>query len=650
MELYDITAKDFGPYKEFTLPLYKQGLVWVGGVNRDTAAADSNGSGKTSIFRALTWCLYGETIDGEKGDKIIHNGAKKALVETRLVDGKGEYWTIRRSRIKGSPSIELVKPDGEPYKGSKEDVQAKVIEMIGLDFRAFKNTVLYGQNDSARFAHPRTKDAERKDMLHRIMRTEILAKCHEYIKDVARKMRNEVKAIEDDMATFQTRIDEHDIEAMQADHDEWEDDRQGVIAQHKLQAKEFKEAAQAAIAQADDEPELPDVEALKAELKVVEDSAARAGKAWKEAEKLSNDVDTLEEGAAESGKRAAEFSTTLKIANKQLDELDGDTCPVCTTPLNEGAAHDHIEALKANRDKIKEALDKANKEVAVQEAAVAKVSKVYQAKRKEGAKQAALLREVGDLKEQIAEAEAEIAAAEHRVDELREKAKQYIELARKEMAAAKREATKANPYEAQLVEAKGKVAQYKERIRELTREAKEKNNHLAHYEFWSKGFSNQGLPSFVLDSVMPYITERSNHYLETLADGDITMNFSTQRELKSTKGEFRDEIDIQWEVEGLEDSYPPSGGQLKKMEIATDLGLMDLVATREGGHLDILMLDEVLDGLDGEGCSRVLLLLQNLRAHRGSIFVISHEAQVAEVFEKAIFAVKHGGHTVLEAT
>jgi DNA repair exonuclease SbcCD ATPase subunit len=84
------------------------------------------------------------------------------------------------------------------------------------------------------------------------------------------------------------------------------------------------------------------------------------------------------------------------------------------------------------------------------------------------------------------------------------------------------------------------------------------------------------------------------------------------------------------------------------MEVATDLGLMDLVATREGGHLDLLMLDEVLDGLDNEGCSRVLLLLQNLRAERGSIFVISHESEVAEVFEKAIFAVKGGGSAELE--
>jgi DNA repair exonuclease SbcCD ATPase subunit len=94
--------------------------------------------------------------------------------------------------------------------------------------------------------------------------------------------------------------------------------------------------------------------------------------------------------------------------------------------------------------------------------------------------------------------------------------------------------------------------------------------------------------------------------------------------------------------------YPPSGGQLKKIEIASDLALMDLVSSNEGGSLDIIMLDEVLDGLDSEGCSRVLLLLQKLRAGRGSIFVISHESKMQEAFEKGLYAVKNGGITTLE--
>ena len=160
-----------------------------------------------------------------------------------------------------------------------------------------------------------------------------------------------------------------------------------------------------------------------------------------------------------------------------------------------------------------------------------------------------------------------------------------------------------------------------------------------HVQFWVRGYSNAGLPSYVLDSVMPFISTRANHYLETLSDGDITMNFSTQRELKSKKDEHRDEISITVNIEGNED-VTPSSGQRTKMNIATDLALMDLVSTREGGCLDLLMIDEVLDGLDDEGSERVLALLHELRSRRSSIYVISHGDTMAEIFEHGLKVVK----------
>jgi len=161
-----------------------------------------------------------------------------------------------------------------------------------------------------------------------------------------------------------------------------------------------------------------------------------------------------------------------------------------------------------------------------------------------------------------------------------------------------------------------------------------------------RGFGNEGLPSYILDSVVPYITERTNHYLGTLADGDISMRFDTQRALKSREG-VKDEITLWWCIEGNE-LVPPSGGQQRKMEIATDLALMDLVASREGTQLDLVLLDEVLDGLDREGRSRVIELLAELRRRRGSVFVISHESDLAEEFERVAVVTKRDGCARLE--
>jgi DNA repair exonuclease SbcCD ATPase subunit len=171
---------------------------------------------------------------------------------------------------------------------------------------------------------------------------------------------------------------------------------------------------------------------------------------------------------------------------------------------------------------------------------------------------------------------------------------------------------------------------------------------MAYTHFWVRGFSPQGLPSFVLDAVMPFLTDRTNEYLETLADGDITMSVSTQRELKSQKDAVRDEISILWDIEGNQ-GVAKSGGQRTRMNLAMDLALMDLAASREGIQLDLLMIDEALDGLDKEGTARVVQLLQQLRKRRGSIFVISHSDDVSEAFEHGLVVVREDGVSRVEA-
>ncbi len=154
------------------------------------------------------------------------------------------------------------------------------------------------------------------------------------------------------------------------------------------------------------------------------------------------------------------------------------------------------------------------------------------------------------------------------------------------------------------------------------------------------------MPSYVLDGVMKHITDRANYYLDILSDGDIIIEFKTQRELKSSKGDFRDEIDIRWTVEGIE-GYSPSGGQQRKIEIATDLALMDLAEAHEGTKPSLFIADEILDGLDSEGVDRVLLLLQKLRSRRETIFVISHQPSMGEIFEKSFHVVKDEGISTL---
>jgi len=639
MDLYDLQIYNFGPYEDVRLMLYQQGLVWITGENRDTNAADNNGCGKTGLFRALTWCLWGETIDGEKGDKVIREGQTSARVEVRLREAPKQFWTIWRERRKGSPKLGLTQPDGNGFKADKKAVQDKINELLGLDYHAFKNTVLYGQGDISRFAHPRTKDADRKAMLHCIMRTDILTRAHKVALERAKAQRKAIEAKQAELDKAEARMGEHDIPVIAANHASWEAYRKENIARFRDNAKEWK-------AKADELLEVPemagleDVDQLNAELSGMNIALDEARAAMQGASKLADLLNKADEVRYGLENKIERQKTQLEQIDEQLKALDGDTCPLCESPLTEGHGRDQVRALGVARRTANVQLKqlKLKHKKAEAERAERKVAYDHELELTEQVTE--LAHEMEGLRERIKAAESVLERARQQRDQFIEKAKGCIEQ-------AKGWATQGNPYEEQLEAARKKVAHLKKVAKKLKVELKAEYNELAYLEFWVRGFSNQGMPSYMLDSVMPYITERANHYLETLADGDIKMVFDTQRELKSSKGDYRDEIDIQWEVEGVADSYPPSGGQLKKMEIAADLALMDLVASREGGRLDLLMLDEVLDGLDAEGCHRVIRLLQELRRYRGTIFVISHEAEVSEAFEKAITAIKEGGVTTV---
>jgi DNA repair exonuclease SbcCD ATPase subunit len=163
---------------------------------------------------------------------------------------------------------------------------------------------------------------------------------------------------------------------------------------------------------------------------------------------------------------------------------------------------------------------------------------------------------------------------------------------------------------------------------------------VAYLDYWVHGFGNKGIGSFLIEVSIPKLETRANRYLDILADGDVRIRLAATSESK--KGTEVEEIDVNYDIEGDLDSLP-SGGQLKKIEIAIDLAFMDLLAERDGAEIGLVMLDEILDGLDAEGRSRVMLLVEDLRRRKGAAHVISHDAELGVVFDRTILVVRKRG-------
>ncbi len=649
MELLELSATDFCCFSSFTLKLKKAGLVWITGRNKDTRSADNNGSGKSTIFKALTWALYGKTVDGEHGDGVIKDGATRATVCVLIGDRNSTY-KVTRTRKAGSPMLKLSK-DNTPVKLPKKELQARIDSLLGLDYQAFKNTVFYGQNDSSRFADPKTRDSERKGVLHKILGLGILKLCHEETRRRRLAQRKDLTAVETKIEAQKARIEEQNLDELRKEMKQFE-----RIRQHELER--IQREIDLVSDDIDENESNAMVEQIKA-LVLIKVKLAKKIYDWEEKRDLFN-VPYMEDSEAETRNEIEKLNVESRkvkrertilgsnaaVYSDQLSLLEGSNCPTCSSPIKKGAAKKHKKGMQEKLESFAEQIVAKSpiikgikKKISTQKKILEKIQTDLNEVNKLNNLINLCDKNIADIDRQIANLERQ-CAEQDKQDALRQRDLESF------CAELKKTENEENPYVDLLKKALEKARLYIAQLKTLKKKRQKVVSDLANIEFWFKAFSNQGLPSFILDGVMPILSERTNHYLEVLTDGDITVDFSTQREKKTSKGEMCDEIVINWTIEGLE-NYIPSGGQLKKIEIACDLALMDLASTNTNVP-DLLCLDEIFSGLDQTGVQRVLLLLQDLRRKCGSIFVISHDDRMSEIFERSIVVKKKNGESKLK--
>lgn len=93
----EVVLHNFLSFGDATVTLDNKGYVFVQGVNEcPTDNAYSNGSGKSSLFDSIIWCLTGETNRGTK-DIVNKHGEDGAYVQLSF-DCDGKQFEILRSK------------------------------------------------------------------------------------------------------------------------------------------------------------------------------------------------------------------------------------------------------------------------------------------------------------------------------------------------------------------------------------------------------------------------------------------------------------------------------------------------------------------------------------------------------------------------
>ena len=221
MKPMQLVLSAFGPYVERTVidfsALGEEGLFLIAG---DT------GAGKTTIFDAISFALYGEASGGKekRKSKSFHSDYVSDQTETYVeltFRHRGETWWIRRNLEYQRPAKK--KKDGMETTTRQaadaqmrnedtgeeilrmDDVNRRVRELLGLTQDQFTQTVMIAQGDFLKILT--ASSDERKKLFRDLFHTNLYVDLQSRLQEKNRACADEQKALEQVILSAEGKID-----------------------------------------------------------------------------------------------------------------------------------------------------------------------------------------------------------------------------------------------------------------------------------------------------------------------------------------------------------------------------------------------------------------------------------------------------------
>ncbi len=695
---------NFGPFAEkqrIDFSRYeKNDHVLIVGNNKDTAGADSNGSGKTQSFNALSWLIFGYTPNGKPTDEIIREGTNFVKVSGFFEDHQGREIYVQRSRKRGQSPELLFSIDGDDSltKRTAAQTQLTILNYMGIlennkeYYNDFLNTTYFSIDAVKAFAGKKSSSKDRMNLINRFLRGEVLdraaSNCKTKIsnlqgaKEVAEgqlEQINERIESDNDIKTLKGKISENKSKIIDAESEVSDlevklesikkrsevldsiDDVEGLIDQSTTQFNDYKEQVQESIEDLESQVDKlssinEEIEKTEAKLKKVDLKALE--------EKANQYKDKIQKG------KSLVHSLESKISSLETQISNEKTCPECNASLM--IYGDEIMSLD------KKALNKSLKEESTKLKEVnAKLSKLEEGEEKLADKISIIekhqdkLDSLKDRREDFYKIPEKIQTKKENLERQKTKHEENIKNLNKKKIQYELRLKKLPKVDVDLKDdielsietLQNKIKEYRDNIsrneyiienikkdlaskERIENQVKELNEEIDQYSFWKNGFPE--IKRWMVNSFLPSFEEQTNHFLSKLEVG-MRVYFDTLKAKKTKKGEFKEEFDISImdESNHKRDFETYSQGESKRIGICTGFALRELTLNKGYNAFDFLLIDEVVDSLDDTGINEFFNLLNIIS---GLKLIISHDTPLKNRFTNVITFTKENGVTTVKQT
>jgi len=641
-----LTAKDFMALGEVEYLFTPDKVRLLLGRNEDSLTADDNGAGKSSVAEALRWALYGETVrqcldKSLSVDHVIRRGQKKAMVSVYF-EAHGNEYEVKRERNTTTQklTVQVLRGQGPWQEYSGKAAQEILDQALGINVIQFSNLVYLDGSYPLLFA-PST-DRTRKDILADLVDVAITQQMEE-------EVRQQLLPIQTEQVRLERLID-HCTQAI-----EYQTEYKGRKHTQGLALTKECTLLKGASDQA-----LQEVEALRQQVNDLRSQVEAAQlkhldqltKSEKELGIIDRNLETATDNLmqARSSFRVGDIdqvqkqidSCTREIVarEKRIKEIrllqSRGQCPTCGQATSEVGTNE----CNALEDQIRGFRDELQKHQAAQavleterngyvDALTTTVQSLrekrvlantaLQAIRQQGAGTGTLTDEYNDLQEKF-------SAKQNERNELQSdlKAKRAL------LQQAKENYIEARKKLKQLVQDK---EQAEGALAELTKQADK-------LSFWKTGFGPKGVPSLFIETVLPRISSRIQHFANILTGGDVMVQLRAYKETKSNTIQEAIQIDAV-NSKGASVYGANSTGERNRINLAVTLGLVDYFRSTKVFASNLLICDEVFDGLDSMGVEAALEALGE--AHVDHVLVVSHHEHLKPLFPEILYAHKKNG-------
>lgn len=664
----------------------------------------NSGSGKSSLFEAIIWSLYG--VGRSNNTSLVRHGAKKATVILELTN-EGKVYTIERSVLASGKHTLTVKIDGvsHPYSGLKE-LQAWIeTELIGASYLLFVNSIAYLQGGAETFVTQTA--ARRKELLLEIVRAgdfdvyyektkKVIAKCDVDHAVAAEKVIAQSKKIantELEIATKEEVTKEYATAKLEKD-----------ALTGKLQDLMVKERELESVREAHEKSreaittlgaDIERIERRLRDIKQAKDKLVRVGLSKQEKLAASAMLAIAESNiAAAEGEiiadvetekaRSKKFSEKPTIGNHesmiqhyrtlQASYDTPNTCPAgndcphhkqkiplmqeCTIKILE-----HTDALVLEQKALEKWEEEYNAMPSAPEAHVRFANLESLKKNREGIianlkeletiiNEEPLLTEMVSKEEETQKELTEKEALYEKEKENRNKIAEKIALTDTAMFAndvahvrfgiesASQREVNASARLQRIKELEDGLAADRVALVALEHEVTDIDTMAAQMNLLKEAFGSKGMKSVVIDYILPNLEERINDTLGKMSD--FRVHLDTQMEKLDGEGNKEGLFITIINEMGEEMPYESySGGEKLKVVVA----ISEALATLQ--KVGFRLFDEVFVGLDENSTESFVGVMDQFQNRFAQIMCISHLDQIKSSFEKKVVVTKHNGISCL---